>query len=377
VRERHPDWFEGPEPILEQEAAGEVWYDPGDRFYGACLSSFGLCFNPDRWQQLGLGDGEDSWPQHWDDLADPRLMGQIGAADPSKSGSITKCFEMLIQEKLAAAVAAHCPPAPTPTDLGAALAKGWEDAMLLIKEIGGNARYFTFSAGKVPVDVSDGAVVAGMCIDFYGRSQAEWSRRTLGRETLRYRTPVGGSSISADPIGLFRGAPHPETALMFIDFVLSPEGQRLWNYRVDTPGGPVRYSLRRLPIRRDLYADADRRQMADPEADPFLLASRFTYHPEWTGPLFNLMRLMIRVMIIDCHDELRDAWRAICENGGPETNPEAMELLARLPVTFADAPGVAREMRDSSRQIEILRAWAVFFRDSYRRARTAATATAR
>jgi ABC-type Fe3+ transport system substrate-binding protein len=33
---------------------------------------------------------------------------------------------------------------------------------------------------------------------------------------MHYVTPAGGSSVSCDPIGLVRGAPHRELAVRFI-----------------------------------------------------------------------------------------------------------------------------------------------------------------
>ena len=41
----------------------------------------------------------------------------------------------------------------------------------------------------------------------------------------------------------------------FVEFLLSPEGQRLWILRAGQPGGPVERALRRPPVRQDLYAD--------------------------------------------------------------------------------------------------------------------------
>lgn len=367
-RGRHAELFEAPVPVLRQQIGGEIWHDVEDRYYGACLSAFGICFNLDRWQELGLGAGPQDWPESWDDLADPRLLGQVGVADPSKSGSITKCFEMLIQQKMAEVVDAEGggDAARTAGERNAALGQGWEEAMLLIRRIGGNARYFTFSASRVPVDVDQGTVAAGMCIDFYGRAQAEWSKRGTGRDFMRYVTPVGGSSVSADPIGLLRGAPHRELAEAFIDFVLAREGQKLWNYRAGESGGPTRYSLRRLPIRSDMYEEHDVEAMSDPGEKPLELATRFTYHPDWTGHLFGLIRVLLRVMIIDCHDELRSAWSAVCEAGGPEAVPQAMAQLRRLPFSYDGAGQIARELGDKQERVRHTRQWAAFFRRCYR-----------
>lgn len=368
VRERHPDWFSGPEPILDNGLSGEIWCDPGDCYYGACLSSFGICFNLDRLAALGYDVNDPSaLPSSWASLADPRLFGQVAAADPSKSGSINKCFEMLIQQRMAQTVKAAGPDL-TKDQLATAVGQGWVDAMDLIRRIGGNARYFTFSASKVPVDVARGNLTAGMCIDFYGGSQAEWEEQHVGRETMRYVTPEGGSSISADPIGILRGAPHRELAELFVDFVLSPEGQRLWNYRVGEPGGPVQYALRRPPIRRDLYTPEHRAHMSDPDAQPFVLAEEFEYHGEWTGPLFGLIRVLLRSMVIDAHPELRQAWEAILEAGGPEAVPDAMAALRRLPFELKDAGEEAKAIRLPEDRVFRMRAWGEFFRASYREA---------
>ena len=367
LRTRCPELFQGTVPILTAGVNGEAWYDTADRYYGVCLSSFGICSNRDRLSELGIADR--GFPRQWDDLADARLYGQIGVADPSKSGSITKCFEMLIQQKMASVLAAHeraAGGALTERTMAQALAAGWTEAMFLIRKIGANARYFTFSAGKVPVDVAQGSVAAGMCIDFYGRTQAEWEHVNTGNDAMSYVTPLGGSSVSADPIGLLRGAPHQDAAKAFIDFALSRKGQQLWNYR---PGahsdGPERYALRRLPIRRDMYTPEDRALMSDPDAIPFELAESFVYHPERTARLFGLIRILIRVMIIDCHRELRTAWKAILDAGGPEAAPLAVETFTRLPFPYEQSHTVARSMRGASERTALTREWAVFFRNSY------------
>ncbi|NLF16775.1 MAG: ABC transporter substrate-binding protein [Lentisphaerae bacterium] len=375
-RDRHPETLAGDTPILSQRLSGEIWYDPQDRYYGACLSSFGICSNLDSLADLGYDITQPaSLPRQWRDLADPRLFGQVGAADPSKSGSINKCFEMILQQAMAAEVARRLPQGADQADPAAlreAVAEGWAEALLLVRQIGGNARYFTMSASKVPVDVARGELAAGMCIDFYGTSQADWEREHVGRQTMLYVTPEGGSSLSVDPIGILRGAPHRDLAETFVDFVLSRPGQQLWNYRVGTPGGPVQYALRRLPVRRDLYTDADRAHMSEADARPFDLAGRFQYHPEWTGRYFDLIRVLIRVMVIDCHPELKEAWRAVVDAGGPAAAPEAMALLRELPFTYAEADAAAADIRLPRSRVARTRAWAEFFRDRYRRAAKAA-----
>jgi ABC-type Fe3+ transport system substrate-binding protein len=375
-RQRHPELFAGTPPALSQNLSGEVWYDPQDRYYGACLSSFGICANLDSLAELGYATTDPAaLPKAWRDLADPRLFRQVGAADPSKSGSITKCFEMILQQVMSEEVARRLPQGEaqaSPAAVAEAVSAGWAEALLLVRLIGGNARYFTFSASKVPIDVARGEVAAGMCIDFYGTSQAEWESLHVGRDTMTYVTPEGGSSVSVDPLGILRGAPHRDLAEAFVDFVMSRPGQQLWDYRVGTADGPVRYALRRLPVRRDLYSAADRASMSDPQAQPFELAERFVYRPEWTGRYFDLIRVLVRVMVIDCHPELQNAWHAIIRAGGPEAAPQAMALLRELPFPYADCGRVSGDIRSPLGRVARTREWAEFFTERYRQAAQAA-----
>jgi hypothetical protein len=284
---------------------------------------------------------------------------------------------MILQQVMAEEVARRLPQGEKnaePAAVAAAVSEGWAEALLLVRLIGANARYFTFSASKVPVDVARGEIAAGMCIDFYGTSQAQWEREHVGRETIVYVTPAGGSSIAVDPVGILRGAPHRDLAEAFVDYVMSPAGQRIWNYRTGTDGGPQQYALHRLPVRRDVYTPTDRERMADGTAQPFDLANRFAYRGDWTGRYFDLIRVLIRVMDIDCHPELQRAWAAIIRAGGPAAVPEAMALLRELPFAYADCGRVSGDIRTPIGRVIVTRQWAEFFRDRYRRAARLAAA---
>ncbi len=335
-----PEWFSGPDAI-PQMLGGEEYYDKEGRWIGACLSAFGIVYNSDALQRLGIA----SLPSQWSDLADPRLFGQVALADPTKSGSVAKAFEMLIQQQMQEEVARRGGlDSLDAAALEEALAAGWDSAMRLILTIAANARYFTDSATKIPIDVSLGDAAAGMSIDFYGRFQSETTLRDSGRERMAYLTPEGGSSVGVDPIGLLRGANEPELARDFIEFVLSIEGQKLWNFQVGTPGGPQTYALRRLPIRRELYGPEWRAFRSDPGVDAYADAAKFSYHPEWTAPLFSVIRFIVRVACLDPHDELREAWQATIAAGLPA---EALDRL--LDVTAINYQAARETLRPTLR----------------------------
>ena len=363
VLKTHPDWFT--EKSIPQSVSGEQFYDPAGLWIGTCLSAFGICYNTDSLKRLGFQE----IPAAWSDLADPRFYKQVALADPTKSGSAAKAFEMVIQQQMQQAVAAS-------GDEETGIREGWERGLALIQQISANARYFTDAAGKVPMDVSLGDAAIGMCIDFYGRFQSEAVRVVDGSSRLQYFTPVGGSSVGPDPVALLRGAPHPEAAEKFIEFVLSIDGQKLWNFKPGTPGGPIRYALRRPPIRKELYAPEFAPCRSDPDVDPYRDAADFVYHPAWTSPLFRSMSFIIRVMCLDTHHEQMQSWRAIIDAGMPA---EALSRFADMSLVGYDLTKsrIATALRSPDRleEVRLAKELSDAFRAQYREAAAIAIAS--
>jgi ABC-type Fe3+ transport system substrate-binding protein len=347
----HPELFGGQIP---QSLGGEPLWDPKGCWVGACLGAFGICYNTDSLARLGIAPPED-----WSNLADPRFANELALADPTQSGSVAKAFEMILQQQI--------------TGAGGNVAQGWVRGMQLIQRMAANGRYFTDEATDIPFTVQSGDAAAGMCIDFYGRFESESVRRADGTSRLVYVTPRGGSSNGADPIGLFRGAPHPDLAREFIEFVISPEGQKLWCFRAGTPGGPEKYTLRRLPVRPDLYAPQCRQFEADPGVDPYTAAAGFVYQPRWTGSLFNVISFVIRTAFIDSHDELKQAWRALIDTGFPPRAAAAFSDMSAIDYAHASGPiRDALHSPDKLNQVAMARELDENFRQQYRRAESLA-----
>jgi len=272
------------------DIGGIPLHDPEGRWFGTALSGFGIIANLDACRRLGVPP-----PERWEDLADPRLRGSIALTNPAQSGSVTTAFEAILQRK------------------------GWDAGWAILRRMAANARSFSASAPKAPSDVSLGDAAAGVCIDFYGRFQAQAiadAERAAGLDRpdprVAYVDPVGETVIDPDPIGLLRGAPQPELARRFVEFTLSREGQALWQFpaqsRVPSPDGlgPVERELRRLPVRRELYArDFDR--LSDP-VDPFAIASAVV---EPDPNMRSFLPPLFVAMAIDSREELERAWEAI------------------------------------------------------------------
>jgi len=310
-----PELF-GPRAI-PQTNGGVPYWDKQGRWVGVCVSAFGICYNREALGRLGI----DRAPTRWSDLADARLAGHIALVDPSKSGSAGKAFEMMLQQSMSDALTRAGSPAAGSPDEAAALERGFDDGLRLIRRLAGNSRYFADQASKVSQDVQSGNAAVGTCIDFYGRFEGD---RPGPMQRLGFALPEGGSAMDSDPVALLRGAPSPELGKTFIEFLVSPEGQAVWSYRRGAPGGPERYALRRTPILPLMFEPERRSWLSDPNDNPYVAARSFTYHAAWTGSLFRALSFVIRVMGVDTEEELHAAAAALAAHHDP---PRARALF--------------------------------------------------
>jgi iron(III) transport system substrate-binding protein len=362
VRKLHPDWFG--ERTIPESYGGERYRDSEDRWVGVLLASFGIIYNTDLYDALkGL-----SSPKEWPDLADPRLEGYLALADPTKSGSAAKAYELIVQQQMLEAYQHHLAEGATNAE-DLAIEEGWLRGLVLIQRLAGNARYFTDSAGKIGLGVVRGDAAAGMAIDSYARVLRDYVRRADGTSRVSYVLPAHGTSLSVDPVAMLRGAPNPDVATAFMTFLLSSEGQRLWALKPGVAGGPVASALRRFPIRRDVYADTNQNEFSEADVNPYQRVTGFVYHPEWTQSLFPALRFMIRVACIDSHEELRSAWQALIRSG---MNEDALK-------TFHDWSGASLDdvrkriipvlrQRDKVGEMALARELGQQFRERYHRA---------
>jgi iron(III) transport system substrate-binding protein len=346
----HPDWFT--DRVIPRNFAGETFWDKDGLWFGTVLSSYGIIFDRDSLQRLGF-KGE---PQQWTDLADPRLVGEVALADPTKSGSIAKAFENIIQQQMQRRLRALRAAEPAAEAKGLeqrAAREGWLAGMKLLQLIGANARYFTDSSQKAPIDVAAGNCAAGLCIDFYGRQQQEAVRRRGDSDRIGYLSPAGGSVASVDPIALLRGAPHRAVAVAFIEYSLSMEGQKLWDFKPGAPGGPRRFALRRLPVRFDFYGHKEWRDyLSDPDDVPFAQADQLVYRPEWTDALFRELAFVVRVMCQDTHVELARAWQAIIAASEPAKSRALAELQDLTAIDYDRTRGAIHQALGSRNKVD-------------------------
>lgn len=360
-------WF-GPNAIGSQPL-----YEKDQHWVATALSSFGIVYNRAVYAELGLSE-----PTRFHDLTDPKLMGLVALADPRQSGSITTTLDYILAKE------------------------GWEGGWNLLRELSANARYFSGSSGKPPIDVAAGEAAAGLAIDFYGKGQAQTTLapgQKISEGRVGYVDPAGSVYIDPDPVSILRGGPEPELARRFVEFLLSEQGQSIWNFRpntelasderaYDAEGillGPTEYALRRMPARRVMYEKHMPRLMD--KVNPYLLAG--TDKP---SPWRSAIGPMMGAFGIDTAHELREAWRVLSRSRADESfPPEVLAEMERLfyampehqmPPKEADKPGerlaftpenygaIRESWRDGAHPDWLVKsqiAYVEFFRENYAR----------
>lgn len=298
----------------ENVIGASTLYHPEQYWLGTAMSTFGIVYNKQLVDELGVGV-----PTGFGDLTDPRYASWIALADPRQSGSITTTFDSILANF------------------------GWDEGWSILRGMTANSRYFTNSSTKPPIDISQGDAAAGLAIDFYGRGQAQ-SIVKPGEDPstsrIGYVDPAGSVYIDPDPVSVLAGCEHPELARRFIRFVLTEEGQALWQFRASDasnpagpngePMGPEQYELRRLPVRRVMYEKYES-SMVDRGIDPWALASDVS-----TRGWRSSIGVMMGAFAIETADEQRAAWRAIHAAEQRGADAQTLAEMRRLFYAFPE-----------------------------------------
>ena len=273
--------------------------DPDGFYTGFAAAGYGIM-----WNTRYLKANKLPAPQQWSDLTNPVYFGHVGMSAPSRSGTTHLTVETLLQ--------------------GEGFDKGWA----LSKEMAANFKTVTARSFGVPDGVNSGDFGVGIVIDFFGLS-------SIGSGfPVDFVYPKVSTLVPAN-IGIINNAPNKKNAQLFIDFLLSTQGQ-------ETLLDP---KIRRLPVNPNTYSKAPK-GFPNPFKDKSIGAA-VKFDVDLSKSRYNLINSMFDVMITYRLDELRDAMSAIYKaeaalkkksnSKASALVKEARALIAKNPITEAKA----------------------------------------
>jgi ABC-type Fe3+ transport system substrate-binding protein len=245
---------------IPEKVAGFPINDPDGFFLGFAVSGYGIM-----WNKIYLTRNRLPAPKEWDDLIKPVYFGHLLITAPSRSGTTHLTVETILQ--------------------GYGWQKGWE----LLIQMGGNMGAITERSFGVPEGVIAGHYGIGVVIDFFGLSAI------ASGQPIDFVYPSLTSVVPAN-VAMIKGAPNPEGARRFINFLLSDEGQRLL----------FKPEIARLPVRTTLYAEAPKGI-----PNPFKMQAGVQFNADLSADRYNVTNRMFDQIITFRHADLKKAWEAI------------------------------------------------------------------
>ena len=237
---------------------------------GAAISSFGFTINTNTLEMEGLPQ-----PTTWRDLANETYsvvlpFPIIGTADPTRSTSNTRMFEIILQTY------------------------GWEEGWELLTLLGGNS--IIYEGSELVRDAAiRGDIGAGTTIDFYG-----YTAQLENPELCQYIFPEDGTIVNADPIAMINTSPNPEAAQAFVAWILSPEGQEPW----------LDPTVNRLPINTQVFETERGQERPDLEENYYksINSLKIEFSDDIASSYEFAMMYYFKYTLVTPELQLKDAW---------------------------------------------------------------------
>jgi len=322
---------------IPKEIGGIPMYDTEDyTWFGTALSGFGIIYNKPVLSTLGLPE-----PKTWEDLTNEKALEWVSSADPRHSGSTHMCYEIILQ------------------------AYGWEKGWALITMMGGNIKEFPQHSSTVPKTVAAGQAAYGLAIDFYAWAQIA----KVGADNVGYVMPEGLTVVNPDSIAILKNAPHLDLAKIFVKYVLSKDGQKMWMLPAGKyPDGPKEITLGRMAVIPELYSELADRTIVP--VNPFEMKSVLEYDSSKGGKRWSVVNDLFGALIIDTHDDLVAAWKKLIENKDKLPEDKYNEILAeftKVPISESEALELADKWSDQALRNQKISEWRTFAQEKYKK----------
>lgn len=271
-----------------------------DGFYlGFAASGYGIM-----WNTRYLSANKLPKPKEWSDLINPIFYNHVGMSSPSRSGTTHLTLEAILQ--------------------GEGFIKGWQTMKLM----SGNFKTVAATSFAVPDGVNSGDFGIGIVIDFFGLSSA------ASGFPVEFAYPTITAVVPAN-IAIIKNAPNQKNAELFVEFLLSPEGQTIL----------LDPKIRRLPVNPETYEKAPK-DFPNPFKDKSI-GKAVNFDVDLSEKRYNVINALFDSMITYRLDELKEALSLIskAETALAKKNnaqakvliQEAKDLVLKLPITEAQA----------------------------------------
>jgi len=239
--------------------------DADGSWTGYAVSGFGLAINLDYLKKYNLPE-----PKTWMDLLNPAYRGHIVMCTPTRSSSTHQMVEIILQ--------------------GMGTDAGWA----YLRKMAVNVGLFTGRSGDVINDINKGEHGIGLVVDYYG-----FESYAAGYP-VKLVYPSDYSYANPDSVAILSGATHPNASRLFIDYLISEEGQKL-GMGIEQRG--VKDPSPRLPVRTDL---------ALPSYLPDLTKMKMiAFNDTLSNARWRDVNTVYEETIEKKHAELKEAWSAI------------------------------------------------------------------
>lgn len=277
--------------------------DPDGYYTGFAAAGYGIMWNTRYMKANKLPE-----PKQWNDLTKSVYYGHTGMSSPSRSGTTHLTVETILQ------------------------GEGWNKGWAEIINMSGNFKTVTAKSFGVPDGVNSGDFGIGIVIDFFGLSSIG------GGFPVEFIYPKVTTLVPAN-IGIIKNAPNEKYAKLFVDFLLSTQGQEIL----------LDPKIRRLPVNPETYAKAPK-DFPNPFKDSSIGAA-VKFDVNLSKKRYNVVNSLYDVMVTYRLKDLQQATAAIhkAETALSKKNnakakqlvSEARALLVKLPITEAQAGDAA------------------------------------
>ena len=304
---------------LPAECAGVPLSDSKNRWHATAISSFGIMYN----KPLLKMDKLEA-PESWDDLAKPGFQNNITIADPRKSGTNSTMMIIVLESQ------------------------GWTKGWQLLTSIAGNTMRYTHSSSDPVRAVVSGDTTASMVIDFYGLSQI-WE---LGEDKIGFHLPKGQTVLDPDPVAMLYKPKNKLAASRFIEYLLTPEAQKIWLLPKGTPGGPKQNNLARLAVNPSAYEVTEGKRLYF--MNPFEQKKFLKLDLERAGKMRRVLNDLVGAVLVDSHKELKKAWARLMKD---KVGPEGLAWFGKAPVSEKEVMALSAKWGDDVFRNQTINQW--------------------